>query len=58
VFLPVDKRRGEVWKVQIVSGWNSGEEVFMQASCIEEFTAPVLASSVSQIYHVKKTIGR
>lgn len=54
----MDKRRGEVWKVQIVSGWNSGEEVFMQASCIEEFTAPVLASSVSQIYHVKKTIGR
>ena len=54
----MDKSRGEVWKVQVMSGRNSGEEVFTQASCIEEFTAPVLANSLSQIYHVKKTIGR
>ena len=58
VFVPVDKSLGEVWRVRVVSGANSSEEVFVQASCLEEFTAPVFSDSLSQIYHIKKTIGR
>ena len=58
VFVPVDKSLGEVWKVRVLSGGNSSEEVFVQASCVEEFTAPVFFDSLSQIYHIKKTIGR
>lgn len=54
----MDKSLGEVWKVRVLSGGNSSEEVFIQASCVEEFTAPVFSDSLSQIYHIKKTIGR
>ena len=44
--------------MRVLSGGNSSEEVFVQASCVEEFTAPVFSDGLSQIYHIKKTIGR
>ena len=58
VFLAEDVSQVEVWKVKVLSGDNAGESVWVQRSCMEQYSAPISLKTWKKEYSVLNSLSK